>query len=130
MPNETVKIAVCGAHMSGLPLNHQLTSIGGKLVSQTTTAPFYQLYKLTCFTPPRPGLLRTKSGAAIALEVWEIPVQDYGAFVAGIPAPLGIGSIELSDGSWVQGFICESYAVENAENISALGGWRSYLAQL
>jgi len=129
MTDETVKIAVCGAHMSGLPLNHQLTSIGGKLVAQTTTAPYYQLYKLDCFTPARPGLLRVKLGTAIALEVWEVPVKNYGAFVAAISAPLGIGRIELSDGTLVQGFICEAYATDNAENISALGSWRNYLAQ-
>ena len=91
---ESIRIAVCGAHMSGLPLNHQLTNIGGELVMQTTTAPYYQLYKLAGFTPARPGLLREQQGTAIAVEVWEIPIRDYGTFVTGIPSPLSIGTIE------------------------------------
>jgi allophanate hydrolase len=125
----TIHIAVCGAHMSDLPLNHQLTDIGGKLVTQTTTAPYYNLYKITSFTPPRPGLLRVSNGLPIVLEIWEIPLDHYGAFVAEIAAPLGIGTIEMADGSRVQGFVCEAYATVNAENISHHGGWRGYLAQ-
>lgn len=127
---EHIHIAVCGAHMSGLPLNTQLTSIGGKLIKQTTTAPYYHLYKLAGFIPARPGLLRVNNGGAIALEVWEIPMLYYGAFVAGIPAPLGIGTIELADGSQVQGFLCEAYATMDAENITCCGGWRGYLSQI
>jgi len=124
---EMVQVAVCGAHMSGLPLNSQLTSIGGRLVAQTTTSASYCLYKLTAFTPPRPGLLRTDRGDKVEVEVWEIPVDRYGAFVAAIPAPLGIGTLELANGSWVQGFLCEAYATKNAEDITRYGGWRAFL---
>ncbi|MEZ0233034.1 MAG: amidase [Methylophilaceae bacterium] len=129
--NQTfVEVAVCGAHMSGLPLNVQLTSLAGELVSKTTTAPYYRLYKLNGFTPERPGLLRVKAdGKAIALEVWRLPVTNYGAFVAGVPAPLGFGTLVLQDGSQVQGFLCEAYATEDAIDISAYGGWRDYLTK-
>lgn len=122
-----VQVAVCGAHMSGLPLNGQLTSIGGRLVIRTTTSLHYRFYKLNGFIPPRPGLVRTGDGDAIEVEVWEVPVREYGAFVAAIPAPLGIGTLQLADGSWVQGFLCENYATADAEDITQFGGWRGYL---
>jgi allophanate hydrolase len=125
--NRMVRVAVCGAHMSGLPLNSQLTSIGGRLVAKTTTSPSYRFYKLAGFIPPRPGLLRTGRGGTIELEVWELPVTEYGAFVAAIPAPLGIGTIELAEGTFVQGFLCEAYATEDAEDITHFGGWRGFL---
>ena len=128
--SDSILVAVCGAHMSELPLNYQLTDIGGKLIAKTSTAPKYQLFKIATFTPARPGLLRTTEGTSIALEVWEIPLASYGAFVAAIPGPLGIGSIELADGSQVQGFLCEHYATTDAENISHCGGWRAYLQQI
>lgn len=124
-------VAVCGAHMSGLPLNPQLTNLGAELVIETTTAPHYRFYRLHGFEPPRPGLLRTShNGTAIAVEVWRIPVENYGKFVTLIPAPLGIGTLELADGQLVQGFICESYATEKADDISHFGGWRGFLASL
>ena len=124
----TVKVAVCGAHMSGLPLNGQLTNLGASLVSKTTTSANYRLYYLAGFTPTRPGMIRVKKeGARIELEVWEIAVSNYGSFVTLIPAPLGIGRVELADGTWVQGFVCEAYATEDAEDISDHGGWRNFL---
>jgi hypothetical protein len=128
---EMIQVAVCGAHMSDLPLNSQLTSLGGEFVRVTTTSPDYQLFKLNGFNPPRPGLLRvTKNGSAIALEIWQLPIENYGKFVAGVPSPLGFGTLTLADGSQVQGFMCEAYATEDAINISHLGGWRNFLAQL
>jgi allophanate hydrolase len=124
------RVVVCGAHLTGLPLNGQLTQRGGTLVSATTTAPQYRLYALPGTVPPKPGLVRVaEHGAAIAVEVWELPVAAYGSFVAGIPAPLGIGSILLADGSVVQGFLCEPVAVAGAQDITHLGGWRAYLAR-
>lgn len=129
--SDWVSIAVCGAHMNGLPLNPQLTSLGAQQISSTTTAPHYRFYKLHGFEPPRPGLVRvTQGGAAIALEVWQLPVENYGRFVALIPAPLCIGRVELANGETVQGFLCEGYATENAEDISAHGGWRGYFSAL
>jgi allophanate hydrolase len=123
-----IKVAVCGAHMAGLPLNPQLLALGGEFLQATTTASDYRLYKLNGFNPERPGLLRVASaGLAIELEVWQLPLTNYGAFVASVPAPLGFGTIQLADGSQVQGFLCEHYVMANATDISHLGGWRHYL---
>ena len=124
-----VKLAVCGAHMSGLPLNWQLTERKGHLLAATYSAPEYQLYALPGGPPQRPGMVRvSQGGVSIALEVWELPLEHYGSFVAGIPGPLGIGMVRLLDGSAVQGFVCESIATAEATDISHLGGWRRYLA--
>ena len=126
-----ISVAVCGAHMSGLPLNSQLTNLGAQMELRTTTAPQYRFYKLHGFEPSRPGLVRvSQGGVPIALEVWRLPVENYGRFVALIPAPLCIGTVELADGGRVQGFLCEGYATENAEDISAYGGWRGFLGTL
>ena len=129
---ESVRVAVCGAHLSCLPLYGQLTRRNGRLIINTTTSPDYKLYALPGGPPHRPGLVRVdrnKQGAAIEVEVWELPVREFGNFVAGIPAPLGIGTIILADGAAVQGFVCEHYAVADAADISGLGGWRGYLGQ-
>lgn len=128
----TVKVAVVGAHLSGMPLNTQLTERGAILAGPAETAPHYRLFALPGTTPPKPGLLRVAAGqgARIALEVWEMPVSAYGSFVALIPAPLGIGTLELGDGSTVQGFLCEPEALRDAQDISHLGGWRAYIASL
>ncbi len=126
-----IQVAVCGAHMTGLPLNAQLTSLGGTFLEETTTAPEYKLYKLNGFTPARPGLLRVvNGGAAIALEVWQLPIENYGKFVSGVPAPLGFGTLTLADGRAVNGFLCEHFATLNAIDISHLGGWRHYLKEV
>lgn len=125
--NDRVLLAVVGAHLSGLPLNHQLVNAGAHLVRATRTAPSYSLYALPGTTPPKPGLVR-KGDSAIEVEVWSMPLSAFGAFVAGIPAPLGIGTLRLDDGSEVKGFVCESHAVEQAADISSFGGWRAYLA--
>jgi len=126
----TVKVAVVGAHLSGMPLNGQLTERGARLLAGTETAPDYRLYALPGTVPPKPGLLRVApgEGAPIALEIWEMPLAHYGSFVALIPAPLGIGSLQLADGSSVQGFVCEALAVQGADDITHLGGWRAYIA--
>ena len=127
-----VKVAVVGAHLTGMPLNGQLTERGAILAGRTETAPDYRLYALPGTVPPKPGLLRVArgTGARIALEVWEIPVEHYGSFVALIPAPLGIGTLALDNGSSVQGFVCEPFALEGARDISEFGGWRAYTASL
>ncbi|MFM2067913.1 MAG: allophanate hydrolase [Pseudomonadota bacterium] len=127
-------LAVVGAHLSGLPLNGQLIERGARLVEATHTAPLYRLYALPGTTPPKPGLVRVaageEGGAAIALEVWAMPQAQLGSFLALIPAPLGLGSLTLADGRQVHGFLCEAHAVSGARDISALGGWRAYLATL
>lgn len=128
----TVKLVAVGAHMSGLPLNSQLQERGARKVSDSHTAPCYRLFQLANSTPPKPGLVRVSDtgGSRIAVEVWEMPMEGYGSFVAGIPWPLGIGSIEMSDGSMLQGFVCDSSAVAQARDISEFGGWRAFLAGL
>jgi allophanate hydrolase len=124
-----IQVVVCGAHMSGLPLNKELTERGGRLVRACRTAPAYRLFALPGGPPERPGLLRGETGAAIEVEVWEIPVGSFGSFVGGIPAPLAIGSIELEDGRRVKGFLCEAHATKGARDITEFGGWRKYLAR-
>lgn len=127
--SDWIEVAVCGAHMSGLPLNSQLTSLGGQWVATTKTAPRYRFYRLSGFEPPRPGLLRVNDEAgAIEVEIWRVPVEQYGRLVVMVPSPLCIGMLELADGNYVQGFLCESYATENAIDITRMGGWRNYLA--
>ena len=127
-----MRVAVVGAHLSGMPLNSQLTERGATLVQATHTAPCYKLYALPGTTPPKPGLLRVASGQGhrIALEIWEMPMTEYGSFVALIPAPLGIGTLVLEDNSHVQGFVCEPLDLEGARHISEFGGWRAYIASL
>jgi len=122
-----IRLAVCGAHLSGLPLNHELTGLGGRLVRDDRTAPLYRLYALPGFAPARPGMIRAEPGRAIEVEIWELPAERFGGFVDGIAAPLAIGTLELENGERVKGFICEAYATEGAEDISELGSWRRYL---
>jgi allophanate hydrolase len=129
---ETVTVAVVGAHLSGMPLNGQLTERGATLVARTETAPDYQLFALPGTSPPKPGLVRVAAanGHRIALELWEMPLAQYGSFVALIPAPLGIATLQLAEGQQAQGFICEALATADAQDISHHGGWRAYLASL
>jgi len=124
-----IRVAVLGAHLSGQPLNWQLKLRGALLVETTRTAPGYRLFALAT-TPPKPGLLRSRTGAgAIELEIWELEAAYFAALVAEIPSPLTIGTIRLEDGREVQGFLCESEAVEDALEITSFGGWRAWLAQ-
>ena len=118
-----------GAHLSGLPLNWQLSERGATLRCATHSAPLYRLYELPGSQPRKPGLLRVgQGGQAIALEVWDMPIDQVGSFLALIPQPLGLGSITLADGSQVHGFLCEPAALEGARDISHTGGWRAHLA--
>jgi allophanate hydrolase len=130
LPAGHVAVAVCGAHLSGLPLNPQLTSRQAFLLRATRTAPSYRFYALPGGPPKRPGLIRVENGgAAIDVEVWAVPESQFGSFVAGIPSPLGIGKVELEDGSWCSGFICEGWAANGAEDITRYQGWRQFLAR-
>jgi allophanate hydrolase len=123
-----VPLAVCGAHMRGLPLNHQLRDRGGFFVQATTTAPRYRLFALPGGPPLRPGMIRVhQNGARIELEVWALPTEQVGSFIAAIPAPLGMGKIELDSGVLVTGVLCEGYASEGAADITSYGGWRDYV---
>lgn len=127
---EEVKVTVVGAHLTGQPLNKQLTERGARLLKTCKTAPEYRLYALANTTPPKPGLVREPgfAGPGIEVEVWAMPARHFGSFVALIPPPLGIGSVKLDDGSTVNGFICEPAGLAGAKEITALGGWRRYLA--
>ncbi|MGP8245157.1 MAG: allophanate hydrolase [Bryobacteraceae bacterium] len=126
-----VNLAVVGAHLTDQPLNHQLTDRGARLVRACRTAPQYRLYKLEGAMPPKPGLVRDEHfhGPGIELEIWAIPEDQWGAFVAGIPAPLGIGTVTLDDGVAVQCFIAEPHALRHATEITRHGGWRNFLSQ-
>jgi allophanate hydrolase len=125
-----VPVAVCGAHLSGLPLNAQLTERGAWLMESTRTSSTYRLYALAGGPPQRPGLVRDARGGAIEVEVWAMPCDQVGGFLELIPAPLGLGKVELEDGRWVNGFICEPCAIADAEEVTGWGGWRHYLASL
>jgi allophanate hydrolase len=113
--------------MSGLPLNHQLTERGARLVAKSRTASNYRLFALTDIKPPRPGLIRDDTGAAIEVEIWEVPASAFGGFVDGIPAPLGIGTLTLENGRQVRGFLCEAHATRGAREITSLGSWRRFI---
>ena len=125
---ESVSLIVCGAHLQGLPLNWQLSERGSQLQEVGKTSASYRMYVIDGAIQ-RPGLLRdNEKGAAIEIEVWQMPATEFGSFVAGIPAPLGIGKVETSDGRWFPGFICEPYALNGAKDITELGGWKAYVA--
>jgi allophanate hydrolase len=131
LAEDRVSIAVVGAHMSGLPLNGQLTELGGRLEQAGKTASVYRFYALPGGPPRRPGMMRVaQGGGAIELEVWSLPAAEVGSFLRKIPAPLGLGTVILADGSGVPGFLCESHATDGAEDITSLGGWRAYLKTL
>jgi allophanate hydrolase len=121
-------IAVVGAHLSGLALNHQLTQLAGTLVRATHTAAAYKLFLLPDTNPVKPGMVRHSGGASISVEIWELPPEGFAQFVTAVPPPLCIGNIEMSDGSLVKGFLCEAHAVQSAQEITEFGGFRQYLA--
>ncbi|MGJ4958981.1 allophanate hydrolase [Bradyrhizobium sp. HKCCYLRH2015] len=127
---DEIAIVVVGAHLSGMALNHELTSLGGRLLEATTTAPDYKLYALST-TPPKPGMLRIDDGkgSAMAVEIWALSAAGFGQFVNLIPPPLSIGTIRLADGRTAKGFLVEPAALGGARDISEFGGWRAYMAQ-
>lgn len=127
---EMLQLAVVGAHLSGMPLNHELQACGARFVQATHTSADYRLYALSGTVPPKPGLARTEGGAAIAVEVWEMPLAHFGRFVAGVPSPMGIGNVTLASGETLKGFICEGDAIARAQDITAFGGWRAYCQSL
>ena len=127
---QTVKLAVVGAHLKDMPLHWQLTSRNATFVEATTTAPAYKLYAMADSVPPKPALIHAgDDGAAIAVEVYELGVAEFGSFTVEVPAPLAIGTVTLADGSSVKGFVAEPRAIVGAEDITALGGWRAFIAQ-
>jgi allophanate hydrolase len=129
MSGDEIAIAVVGAHLSGMVLNGELKALGGRLLEATVTAPDYRLYALDT-TPPKPGMLRVEAGtgSSIALEVWALSAAAFGKFVAAIPPPLAIGTVRLTDGRGVKGFIVEAADIDGAREVSAFGGWRAFVA--
>ena len=126
---DTVKLAVVGAHLKGMPLHWQLTSRDARFVEETTTAPTYRLYAMADSVPPKPALVHDGDGAAIAVEIYELDMAAFGSFVADVPPPLAIGTVTLADGAQVKGFVAEPRAIVGADDITALGGWRRYVAR-
>src|SRR5262249_40083464 len=126
-----VAIAVVGAHLSGMPLNGELTALGARFLRKAETAPDYRLYALAGTTPAKPGLFRVAAGAgaSIAPEVSAMPAENFGRFVAAVPPPLTIGTLTLADGRTVQGFLVEAQATQGARDISGFGGWRAFVAE-
>jgi allophanate hydrolase len=130
-PAETVKLAVVGAHLAGMPLHWQLATRNARLVGQTRTAAAYKLYAMAHCSPPKPALVHVgTAGSAIEIEVYELPLATFGSFVAEVAAPLAIGAVTLADGSEVKGFVAEPRALEGAQDITIHGGWRAYLTAL
>lgn len=129
-PEDAIVLAVVGAHLRGQPLNHQLTSRKAGFLGSARTAEGYSLYALAGTVPPKPGLIRDGGAGGIELELWSLSPAAFGSFVAEIPPPLGIGTLALADGRGVKGFLCEPHAITSARDITALGGWRAYLASL
>ena len=124
-----IELAVVGAHLTGLPLNRELTELGGRFVRAVATTRDYRLYALPGTVPPKPGLLRVADGEGgqIETEIWSLEAAAFGSFVANIPAPLGVGSLRFADGSSAKGFLVEAAATDGAEDITRFGGWRAYL---
>lgn len=125
--SDMVQLAVVGAHLSGMPLNHQLITRDAVLLETTKTAPEYKLFALLNTKPLKPGLVKDSEGSAIEIEIWEMPIARFGEFVKEIPPPLGIGNLTTADGRIVKGFICESWALEDARDITHFGGWRTFI---
>ncbi len=130
IPTGMIPIVVVGAHLTGMPLNHELTAPGGVLLGAAVTAPSYRLYALAGTVPPKPGMVFDPGfdGPGIAVEVWALPPAAFGSFAARIPAPLGLGKVTLADGRIVSGFLCETHAIMGATEITPFGGWRAYHA--
>jgi allophanate hydrolase len=127
---DQIEVFVVGAHLSGMALNHELTTLDARLLEEAVTAPDYKLYALDT-TPPKPGMLRIEAGAgaSIKLELWAMSPAAFGTFVAAIPPPLSIGTIRLADGRQAKGFIVEPAAIHGASDISSYGGWRAFMAE-
>jgi allophanate hydrolase len=126
-----IAIAVVGAHLTGMPLNGELKSFGARFLQRTTTSADYRLFLLPDTTPAKPGLLRVgaDAGVAVDVEIWTMPAEQFGRFVASVAAPLSIGTLTITDGREVKGFLVEAEATRDALDISAFGGWRNFMEQ-
>ena len=122
-----MKLAVCGAHLKGFPLHHQLEERDAKLIWQGNTSSNYRFFALLDSAIPKPGLIREERGHSIYVEVYELPSSEVGSFLDAIPFPLGLGKVELENGDWVTGFVCDRVQALAGEEISIYGSWKTYL---
>jgi allophanate hydrolase len=123
-------LLVFGLHLSGQPLNPELIDLGAHLEAIVRTAASYRMVLLKRGEKRLPGIWRDPvNGVSLEGEVWSLPNEAIGAFFAKVPHPLCLGTLELEDGTWVKGFLCEAVAYAAAEDISAYGGWRDWLKQ-
>ncbi|QFY60145.1 allophanate hydrolase [Rhizobium grahamii] len=129
-PDGMIDLVVVGAHLSGMQLNVQLRDFDAVFSREAQTSDAYRLFALAGQVPAKPGMIRVEAGEGghIDVEVWRLTPAAFGQFVAGIPSPLGIGSISLSDGTVVKGFLVEPAAIIGAIDITEYGGWRSFVA--
>ena len=129
-PDRDVMLAVAGAHLRGQPLEHHLTDLGASFVTTTRTASTYRLYALADALPAKPALVHDPTGTAIEVDLWQLTSEALGRFVAQVPPPLAIGTVELADGTSTTGFVAEPRALAGATDITHLGGWRTHVAGL
>ena len=112
-----------GAHMSGLPLNPQLTALGGRFLRAARTAPAYRLYALG----NRPGHgARTPTGGAIEGEVWALPTAAIGTLLARCRRRSASARV-----SWrTDPALASSPKPQGSRgpDITRFGGWRAWLA--
>lgn len=126
-PLAGLDLAVVGAHLEGMPSHPELAACGARLLERTATAPSYRLYRLRG-GPARPGLVRVASGGrTIEVETYRLPLAEVGGFLSTVSAPLAIGTVLLASGAVVHGFVCEPIGLEDAVDITAFGGWRTYV---
>ncbi|MGY6548219.1 MAG: allophanate hydrolase [Roseinatronobacter sp.] len=130
LPAGMIPLVVVGAHLTGLPLNRELIALGAQFLAEARTAPGYRLFALPGTHPPKPGMIRDPAftGPGIAVEIWALPPAAFGQFAAAIPEPLGLGKVQLEGGRAVPGFLCEAHATRGAQDITAYGGWRAFIA--
>lgn len=126
---EFIELAVCGAHKTGGTLNYQLLEVNAIYKETLLTTPEYRFYALSHLDPVRPGLIKDpKKGGSIEVQVWKVPANKLGGFINQIGAPLTFGKINLENGEVVTSFLCESYALEKAKEITHLQTWENYLS--
>lgn len=127
----TIDLAVCGAHLKGYPLHHQLEELDAEFVVTTKTSPDYRMYAFETGGVAKPGLIKDpEHGASIYLEIYRLSPAAFGRFVSRIPSPLGMGKVTLKDSTSVCGFIAEPEVARIGKEITHLGDWRRYVPSI
>jgi len=121
-----VLLAVNGTLMRGLKLNPNMLAAGATFVREAATEPAYRLWTIN---DDHPAMIRVTdgSGAAVQLEVWSVPAGGLAGILLNEPPGLAIGKVRLADGSTVLGVLGENALVDGQREITAHGGWRSYM---